>query len=80
MPDFDTPFMMGGRVGVTCENMDTFELARKRARYGFDKGRAGLLVLNMTITGMKCGCRNMYTCIAGQSDCARGGLVRPPYL
>lgn len=47
--DFNPPFVVGGRCGHGCENMDSFALARKRLRdtYMFTKDDPGILVLNL---------------------------------
>lgn len=47
--DFNPPFVMGGRCGHSCENMDSFALARKRLEdtYLFTEDGPGILVLNL---------------------------------
>lgn len=47
--DFDPPFVIGGRCGHGCENIDSFAMARKRLRdtYLFTKDDPGILVLNL---------------------------------
>ena len=50
-PEFKRPFVMGGRCGYGCENMDSFALARKRYQdcsYMFNHGDSKeILVLNL---------------------------------
>ncbi len=47
-PDFEPPFVMGGRCGHGCENTDSYTLARKRCvvMHLLNEKSAGLLVLN----------------------------------
>lgn len=48
-PEFKPPYVMGGRCGHGCENMDSYELARKRlgSSYLYSRHDSGLLVLNL---------------------------------
>lgn len=47
--DFNPPFVLGGRCGHGCENIDSFALARKRLgeTYLFDRDDIRILVLNL---------------------------------
>ena len=47
--DFNPPFVLGGRCGHGCENMDSFALARKRmeSTHLFSKDCQRVLVLNL---------------------------------
>lgn len=47
-PDFKPPYLMGGRCGHGCENMDSYALVRKRCTdvYLLDRKGAKILVLN----------------------------------
>ncbi len=47
--DFQPPFVIGGRCGHGCENIDSFAMARKRLEdtYLLAKDDSGILVLNL---------------------------------